>query len=158
MTSLPNALAYQIVERCLAPDSPRDFAAEYRETFVRDRAAFDQRIAAAVKPLGIATEPSHGLPDYAGAYTDAMYGTAEVALEDGRLVLKLLPNTDLVADLSHLYYDTFRVDWRKEIAWFGSGALQFKLDLKGHVAGFVMDIPNDDLWFHELDFKKNEPR
>ena len=44
------------------------------------------------------TSPSLELEEYEGLYGGDMYGDGEVTLEDGSLVLRLLPNPDLVAD------------------------------------------------------------
>ena len=44
-----------------------------------------------------------------------------ISLENGKLVLRLLPNPDLVADLTHWHYDVFEVTWRKPFPWFGKG-------------------------------------
>jgi hypothetical protein len=87
-----------------------------------------------------------------GKYRDPMYGEAEVVAAGDHLQLKLLPNPDLVADLSHMHFDTFKLNWQKELAWFGAGACQFELDFDGSVRSFRLDVPNDDLWFYELHF------
>lgn len=100
------------------------------------------------------TSPSLPLSGYAGTYGGPMYGDATVTQENGRLVLRLLPNPDLVADLTHLHYDTFLVEWRTTFAWFGPGAATFHLDPYGKVAELKLDVPNDDLWFHELELKR----
>ena len=83
-----------------------------------------------------------------------MYGDATVTLEDGGLVLRLLPNPDLVADLTHLHHDTFLIEWRKTFPWFGIGAATFILDPYGAVTEMKLDVPNDDFWFHELELRR----
>ena len=83
-----------------------------------------------------------------------MYGDATIALEDGGLVLRLLPNPDLVADLTHLHHDTFLIEWRNTFAWFGKGAATFLFDPYGAVTEIKLDVPNDDLWFDELELKR----
>ena len=77
-----------------------------------------------------------------------------VRLEEGRLVLKLLPAPELEGDLTHWHLDTFEIQWRKKFPWFGKGKVQFLLDMDGKVTEFRMDVPNDDFWFHELEFKR----
>lgn len=154
MTSLPNAIAYQVVEGYLSPSSTRDFSQEYLANFSKDRIEFDERIAKSIEVKQVGTSPSRALTSYVGKYRDAMYGDAEVLLVGDRLQLKLLPNVDLVADLSHLHYDTFQLHWQKELAWFGSGACQFELNFDGSVRSFRLDVPNDDLWFYELHFER----
>jgi hypothetical protein len=83
-----------------------------------------------------------------------MYGDVEVVLENDKLVLKLLPNPDMVADLSPLHYDTFVVRWRKQFAWFDEGTAHFVANAKGQLPRLELDIPNDDLWFYELQLKR----
>ena len=87
-----------------------------------------------------------------------MYGDGRITLEDGKLVLELLPNKDLVADLTHWHYDTFKLEWRQEFAWFNDGWIQFELDIQGDVIEMKMDVPNDDFWFYELELKRKDPR
>ena len=73
--------------------------------------------------------PSLPLEDYAGTYSDPLYGDVTVALEDGRLVLRYSP--DYVADLEHWRFDTFRGRWRSR--GFGQTAVTFGLDSRGRV-------------------------
>jgi hypothetical protein len=44
--------------------------------------------------------------------------------------------------------------WRETFAWFGQGAATFILDPYGEVTEVKLDVPNDDLWFHELELRK----
>ena len=79
------------------------------------------------------TSPSLELEGYAGTYGGDMYGDATVTLEGDHLVLRLLPNPDLTADLEHLHFDTFVIRWRETFAWFGKGTATFVLDASGNV-------------------------
>lgn len=158
MTSLPNALAYQIVEKVLAPDSPRDFVETYRESFLRDRGEFYERIRKVCEVQLPQTATSLPLEKYCGTYFDPKYGEVRVDLESGQLVLRMLPNPLLIGDLKHLQLDTFRIEWRHEHAWFEEGALQFQLDFGGQVETLRMNVPNDDLWFDELNLRKTVER
>ncbi len=69
-------------------------------------------------------------------------------------MVQFLPNPDLVGDLSHWHFDTFVIEWRQDFAWFDEGTVQFLLDRMGEVVEMQIDVPNDDLWFHELEFEK----
>ena len=104
----------------------------------------------------LGTKPSFSLASYEGTYGGPMYGDASVTLEDGKLVLRLLPNPDMVGDLTHWHYDVFEVTWRNDFSWFGKGKVQFLMNEKAQVVEFTMDIPNYDFWFHELEFKKKK--
>jgi len=83
-----------------------------------------------------------------------MYGDATVAVENGKLVLRIEPNPDLSADLVHWQHDVFEIRWNRKFAWFGNGKLQFLLDENSKVTEFKMNVPNEDFWFDELEFKR----
>ena len=83
-------------------------------------------------------------------------GFKPVTLENGKLVLRLLPNPDLVGDLPHWHYDVFEVVWRKPFPWFGNGKIQFVLNEQATVGEMKMNVPNNDFWFDELEFKRKK--
>jgi hypothetical protein len=98
------------------------------------------------------TKPSLPLEEYAGSYPSELYGEARVTLENGRLALRLLPNPDLVGDLTHWHFDTFALQWRRRFPWFGGGRAQFVLDQDVRITELKLDVPNDDFWFWEPRF------
>ena len=138
---------------CLGGDD-KNWSADNLKQFRKSREEFDNAIAKAITPVAKDTKPSHPLKDYAGQFRCLMYGDAEVAVENDKLVLKLLPYPDLVADLEHLHYDTFVIRWRKEFAWFGAGTAHFVANAKGEFNEIALDVPNEDLWFYELKLKR----
>jgi CubicO group peptidase (beta-lactamase class C family) len=151
MTGIATALANHVVDAYLGGQT-RDWSAVLLE---RERAAVareTERRAGVVRQTIPNTRPSLPLQAYAATYGGALYGDAIVSLEDGRLVLRLVPNPDFVADLRHLQLDTFIVEWRRPWPWFGAGTAQFVLSPAGTPAQLRLDIPNEDLWFHELEF------
>ena len=101
-----------------------------------------------------ASHPPITLDQYAGTYGGPMYGDATVARDGRRLVLKLLPNPDFVADLTPVGGDVFTLKWRRRFAFFAGGRAQFLVDPQGRVTELKLDIPNNDFWFDELEFKK----
>jgi hypothetical protein len=102
----------------------------------------------------VGTSPSLEPGAYTGTYGGDLYGEAKVWLEDGKLVLQLQPAPELIGDLTHWHYDTYRIQWRRDFPWFGDGTVQFLFNKYGDVTEFVLDVPNDDFWFTELEFKK----
>ena len=54
----------------------------------------------------------------------------------------------------HQPHDVFEVKWHKKHAWFGDGKAQFLLNARSEVTEFKMDVPNEDFWFDELEFKR----
>ena len=77
-----------------------------------------------------------------------------MTLEDGHLVLRLLPNPALVADLAHFHHDTFEIRWRQAFPWFGKGWAQFVMNARREIVEMKLDVPNDDFWFWEPEFRR----
>jgi CubicO group peptidase (beta-lactamase class C family) len=97
------------------------------------------------------TRPTLPLGDYTGTYSDKLYGDIEVALENGRLVMRFLPAPNFVADLEHWHYDTFVIRWRPSVAYnFPRGFVTFTIDGRGKTDELKIDQPNSDFWFYEL--------
>jgi CubicO group peptidase (beta-lactamase class C family) len=153
MTGIAPALVYRTLDAYLGGE-PRDWSAEGLVTWRQSRDAFHARQDSAENNRIPGTSPSKALAEYAGNYGGPMYGDATIALENGSLVLRMLPNADLVADLEHLHYDTFVIRWRKELAWFGKGTATFVLNAAGKIEEMKLYVPNDDLWFDELEMKR----
>jgi CubicO group peptidase (beta-lactamase class C family) len=153
-TNLPSALSYTILDTYLGGDG-RNWTALFldsaRAAAQRWREARDRETKARLT----GTSPSLPVDRYAGTYTSSLYGDATVTLENGALVLRLVPNPDMVADLSHWHVDTFELKWRREFPWFGNGRAQFVLDHDGRVTELKLDVPNQDFWFHELELTRS---
>jgi hypothetical protein len=72
--------------------------------------------------------PSLPLADYAGTYSDPLYGQAIVSLSNGHLVLNR--GSEFVGDLEPWNHDTFRVTWRYR--FLGQDFVQFGLSPSGN--------------------------
>jgi len=155
MTSIQTALSYRILDAYLGGEE-RDWSAEFLEEHKRGKERWAERWEQWERDRVPNTTPSRALDAYTGTYGGALYGDATVTLENGALVLRLLPNPDLVADLSHSHHDTFLIEWRHEFPWFDRGWAQFVLDWSGSVVEMKLDVPNEDFWFHELEFRRRE--
>ncbi|MEX2610541.1 MAG: serine hydrolase [Gemmatimonadota bacterium] len=153
MTGISTAIANRIVDAYLG-GAARDWSTLLLDREREATAAEAARRAKVIERTVAGTAPSLTLEAYAGTYGGAMYGDATVALEDGALVLRILPNPELVADLRHLQFDTFVIEWRRPWPWFGAGVAQFVLDPAGQVREMRLDVPNQDLWFHELEMTR----
>jgi CubicO group peptidase (beta-lactamase class C family) len=153
-TPVSTALMYKIFDTFLGAPA-RDWSADYlaRNRQAEEASKAEQRKVEESRVAG--TRPSLALAKYAGAYGGEMYGEARVTEEQGRLVLRLLPSPNLVADLEHWHYDTFLVRWRDTVAYpFGRGFVTFMLDARGEAAEMKIDVPNPDFDFKELEFKR----
>ena len=153
MTGISSPIANTIMDQYLGGQQTDWLAADLS----RDqdgRREFYERIAKTITPVSQGTQPSQSLDACTGQFRCPLYGDATVSLEDGHLVLRLLPNKQLVADLTHLHYDTYVIRWREQFAWFAEGTIQFVPDAKGVFQELRLDVPNDDLWFYELNLKR----
>jgi len=155
MTGLPTALMYRILDAFLG-DELRDWSSTALIAHEQSLQRREERVERAERERVKGTRSSRNLEHYVGVYGGEMYGRVAVTHDDG-LVLRFLPNPDLVGDLRHLHYDTFVVDWRRPFPWFGKGTVQFLLDSTGRVSEMKIDVPNDDFWFTELELLRLAP-
>jgi len=155
MTSVSTAVTNAVLDAYLGVPS-RDWSGPLLESWRAGRQEIEDRQDRFLDDKVPGGRPSLPLDRYTGTYGGAMYGDATVSVEEGGLVLRLLPNPDLVADLIQLHDDTFLVEWRNTFAWFGRGAATFHLDSNGEVVEVRLDVPNDDLWFYELELKRKD--
>lgn len=81
------------------------------------------------------SSPSLPLTEYAGKYTDKLYGEIIVTVKGEQLELNI--NDFLKATLSHLRYDTFKGPFEKD--WIGEATAQFQLDFSGKVVSINFD-------------------
>lgn len=101
------------------------------------------------------TKTTLPLPGYAGTYSSEMYGDVTLADENGKLVMRMLPSPNFVADLEHWQNDTFQIKWRKSVVYpFPRGFVTFTMDKDGKADVLKIDQPNSDFWFYELDLKR----
>lgn len=137
-------------------DAPkRDYNAEAvarMDTAKKNDAAETAKVDAARVPN---TKPSLAVSGYAGTYMDKMYGDVTITEENGKLVMRFLPSPNFVADLEHWNYDTFQIKWRPSVAYnFPRGWVTFTIDKTGNTDQLIVDQPNNDFWFYELDLRR----
>ncbi len=100
------------------------------------------------------TKPTLALSSYAGTYSSQMYGDVTIAAENGKLVLRMIPSPNFVADLEHWQDDTFQIKWRPTVAYnFPRGFVSFTI-AAGKSDQLKIDQPNNDFWFYELELKR----
>jgi CubicO group peptidase (beta-lactamase class C family) len=154
MTGIPVAVVNRVLDAFLTGDTSRDWSAVLLERERDAHAREMRRRADAVRQTAPGTKPSLPLASYAGLYGGNLYGDAQVSLEDGRLVLRLLPAPSLVADLEHLQQDTFVIRWRRAFPWFDEGTARFVISGGGVIEELRLHVPNEDFWFEELDLRR----
>lgn len=103
------------------------------------------------------TKPTLVTGAYAGTYSSQMYGDVTVTEENGKLVMRLGPAPNFVADLEHWHYDTFQIHWRPSVNYnFPRGFVTFTIDRNGKTDQLKIDQANNDFWFYELDLHRTK--
>lgn len=153
--------AFQIMMnkmRDVLVDAPkRDWNAEGIQVMAGNKAA-DAENNKKIDDSRVAnTKPSLSPGSYAGTYSSQMYGDVIIAEENGKLVLRLGPAPNFVADITHWHYDTFEIHWRPSVPYnFARGFVTFTIDKNGKTEGLKIDQPNNDFWFYELDLHRTK--
>ena len=139
-------------------DAPkRDWSAERLERAKQNKAKAEEEDTKLVASRTADTIPSLLIKNYAGNYTDQLYGDATIAEENGKLVLRFIQSPNFVADLEHWHYETFQIKWRSSVAYnFPRGFVTFTIDKMGKTDEMKIDQPNNDFWFYELAFRRSK--
>jgi CubicO group peptidase (beta-lactamase class C family) len=130
---LRHALMFRVFDAYLG-EPRRDWSTEMKELYDGLAAEAREREAEIEEQRVLETMPTHSLADYVGVYSDSLYGSVEVRLEDGGLVLERSPF--LTADLSHWHYDAFSADWRNR--WVARTLVTFRIGSDGTVSSLEM--------------------
>ncbi|MEJ2205991.1 MAG: serine hydrolase [Gemmatimonadota bacterium] len=130
---VPQLVAFHVLDRFLAPredGSVKDWNDLMRGRWLEDQAEARERREATEAERVTGTTPSLALDAYVGTYQDVLYGTANVSLEEGALVLDVGPY--FIGTLEHWHFDTFRARWRER--GLGTAMVTFQLGADGQVA------------------------
>jgi len=131
---LRHALMYRVLDRFNGHGEPRDWSAELKELYDGFAEAGERARAARLANHEEGTTPSHDLADYAGTYSDRLYGEVEIAQDgDG---LRFTYGPGLAGPLEHWDYDTFMVHY--DARWRGESLVTFRLDEGGSVSSIEM--------------------
>jgi hypothetical protein len=148
MKSPTSAATRYAIDRYLGLDL-KDWSAELLKQ-TDERAEKDQRIEERMESRKLGTSPSLPPEILAGTYRSDIYGNIFISQRDGLLRLEFEHSPRLSATLEHWHYDVWKIDWDEPHAWFSFGTLQFITDNNMHVTRIDFDVPNDDIFFHEL--------
>ena len=154
ISALPASLSYYILDKYFTGSSD-DWSGLYLQNSLQnmkmEREKWDEYKSSADPDI----TPSLRLKEYCGVYGGDLYGKAEVLLHKGHLVLDFLPSPKLIGDLSILEGDTFLIKLRDN-PFLPEGTVKFLLDESGRISELLVDIPNPDFDFTELEFKRME--
>lgn len=99
------------------------------------------------------TKPSLDLEDYDGTYGGKVYGDLKISLKDNQLFMEFGHTQIFKAYLKHYHYDTFEFEF-EAVPSLPKGKVTFSINAKGEVESLIVDLPNPDFDFTELDFIK----
>ena len=112
-----------------------DWSADFLTLYGNIRAKAAEANAAEEASRVLNTKPSLPLQAYVGTYTDPLFGSITITLENEILVAE---NIKLgKGKVSHWNYDTFQLAWNKK--WYGKTGLNFRLNEQGKVTTVEMD-------------------
>lgn len=118
---LGDALAYTVMDAYLA-QSASDLAKEknlgidhlkrYFDGYQRSFQAASARREAIHSARKVGTQPTHAAVDHVGRYSNLVYEFVDVRVGEKGLEIQLWDNDEVVADLEHWHYNTYRAVWR----------------------------------------------
>ncbi len=151
MTGLSSALASRVRDLALGLDDA-NWLAKATEREMIGRENWDQKFEEPKASRVSGTSPSLKEEDMIGTYADPLFGELEVAKSgSGELELRFAGSPRLNANLSHWHYDSWKLEWHEPHAWFDFGTVQFLKNNRQQVTGLRFDVPNDDIFFEELE-------
>ncbi|HWR36922.1 MAG TPA: serine hydrolase [Clostridia bacterium] len=122
------------------------FQTSRRETLAKAAEAEKKQNEERVKE----SRPSFPLASYAGDYNDPWYGKATLKLENDRLVLRMTHTPDMVADLEHWQFNTFKAVFRD--ATIPDAFLTFNLQPDGKIDEMKM-VPTSQIADFSFDYQ-----
>jgi hypothetical protein len=109
-TQATSAISYDIVDRFLGLER-KDWTGDIKKIADRFQAQGDSAVRRREAARAKDSKPSLALTEYAGTFTDSLYGGITVKHENGALVLNSELRQGVSATLEHWHYDTFRARW-----------------------------------------------
>jgi CubicO group peptidase (beta-lactamase class C family) len=149
MKGISTSLSYQIIDYILDLEAA-DWDDQYLEWAKGGGERRAKEIISRQNDRLKGTKPSLAPENYAGTYYDPMYGNISIKHTNQNLEIQFENAPALGAQLSHWHLDVFKIDWNETHAWFDFGTLQFVLDNNGHPKELRFDVPNEDIFFHEI--------
>jgi len=151
MTGLSSALASRIRDLALGADDP-EWLSKATANEMKGRKSWNDKFVEPTESRTSGTQPSLSENEMTGDYHDPLFGDFKVVrTEAGKLELQFVGSPRLNATLSHWNYDTWKLKWQQPHAWFDFGTVQFLKNNRQQVSGLRFDVPNDDIFFEELE-------
>lgn len=152
MTGLSSTLASHLRDRFLGLDISEDWLNNATQREAAGRKTWQERQSKIkLAKVNTTSKPTVTEKEMQGKYHDPLFGDFEVAmLSTGQMELRFIGSPSLNAKLSHHHHNTFQLNWNEPHAWFDFGTVQFVTNNRNEVTGLQFDVPNDDIFFEEL--------
>lgn len=144
---LTSAVVYHVFDAYLGVES-RGWDQRYSEVIEQFRDARQQAKIARDEARVPDTSPSLPVESYTGRYTSAVYGDAEITLEDGVLILDPKAHPQITGRLEHWQFDTYLCTWSDRV--WDESLVYFDLDDSGKVSQFRVTVRPD--WLDTLEY------
>lgn len=130
-----HALLWKFIDLWSFNDNSRDWSSELYYFYKAMHDSARARNKALESKRALNTKPSLALAQYAGKFTNEIYGDADIVFDNNELILKF-PN-NITLQLKHWHYDTFRGIYNYEL--YDKSWINFNLNAEGKIAGFDFD-------------------
>lgn len=155
MSSIMAPIANYTMNQFFGIQNGRDWSRFNLDAITKGRKAQEEAMPKIPKDKKLRkSKPSMALEAYAGTYTSQLYGDATVTVQDGKLVLQLVPAPALGGTLSHWQHDIFELDWKNDFVLLTPTRVRFLIGEDGKVSDMRLDSNNPDFHFDELKFEK----
>ncbi len=128
---------------------PRDWSTELLDRR-KARQQEDTRISSRKEKRVHNTQQSLPLEKYTGTYHCPMHDDIIITKVNDHLRMEFKRAPNLNANLSHWHYDVWKIEWDEKQAWFDFGTIKFNTGNNLEIKGISFDVPNNDIFFHEL--------
>ncbi|MEO1517560.1 MAG: serine hydrolase [Bacteroidota bacterium] len=150
MRGISSALTNYVLDAYLQ-DGQRDWSADMLEIQGAREERRKELLANWHKNRQADLPPTVEAQKLCGEYFDPMFGSIEIKQQGEMLLLEFPKAPKLNAQLTHWQSNTYQINWNETHAWFDFGTLQFLLDNKGKPKRLQFDVPNGDIFFHEIE-------
>lgn len=127
----------------------KDWSGIYLER-INTNTANDHRISDRKSKRQMNTQPTLSKDQILGKYHSDLVGNISILNQGNTLKLEFEHHPLLSATLTHWHFDTWKINWEEDHAWFSFGTIKFNSNNNQEVLGFDFDVPNDDFFFEEL--------
>lgn len=142
------AATYYALDQFLGVETT-DWSASYLERSNRN-ITNDTRISDRMAKRKMNTQPTLSENKVIGDYQSDLVGKISILKKGSELKLEFEHHPLLSATLTHWHYDTWKINWDEDHAWFSFGTIKINANNNQEVLGFDFDVPNDDFFFEEL--------